>query len=121
MLNLAMSTGDAEECYYLVDGKKPGGALLGSQGEDRGVTSVSLVDRYLSTRIDLGLDGAARVLRFPVVTVSMSEAGFEKSYQSSVIVPLWEVQLRPGERMITRIEAAISVLQPAVEEIQDRG
>jgi len=34
---------------------------------------------------------------FPVETVSLSEAGFERVYQSSVIVPMILVDLKPGE------------------------
>jgi len=37
------------------------------------------------------------VWRFPIETVSMSEAGFERVYQNSVVVPLWEVDLAPGD------------------------
>ena len=34
--------------------------------------------------------------RFPLETASQSEGGFEKTYQGSVLAPVWNVALTPG-------------------------
>ncbi|MCK4546262.1 MAG: DUF1926 domain-containing protein [Candidatus Eisenbacteria sp.] len=115
VFNLAMSTGDSPECYYLIDGERSGQALLGCEGDDDAVGSVSLIDGFLSTCVDFRFDRPARVLRFPVITVSLSESGYEKAYQSSVVMPFWDVRLDAGEHLKIRIRAMISVLEQAVE------
>jgi alpha-amylase len=38
-----------------------------------------------------------RLIAFPVQTVSLSERGFELTYQSTVVLPTWEVRLEPGD------------------------
>ncbi|MGB4289887.1 MAG: alpha-amylase/4-alpha-glucanotransferase domain-containing protein, partial [Dethiobacteria bacterium] len=39
----------------------------------------------------------ALLWRMPVETVSLSEAGLERSYQQSLILPRWDFQLAAGE------------------------
>jgi hypothetical protein len=47
--------------------------------------------------IALTLDRPALLWRFPIETVSQSEGGFERVYQSSVVFPNWIIRLEPGE------------------------
>jgi hypothetical protein len=111
---VALSDPAIPECYVLVDGKRPDPDRLGSEGDTRGGGSLTLVDRVIPVQVDLECPGA-RLVRYPVYTVSLSEGGFEKSYQSSVVAPLWEVRLAPGGKL--RAEVRVSVSVPvAVEE-----
>ena len=41
--------------------------------------------------VRLTFDRPADVFTFPVETVSQSEAGFERVYQSSVVLPVWRL------------------------------
>lgn len=109
IFNLAASAGSSPECYYLVNGARPGEDLLDSEASAECVRSVALVDRILSAQVDFRFDRPARLLRFPVMTVSQSEVGFEKMYQSSVILPLWEIRLGRGERWEVRIGVTVSI------------
>jgi alpha-amylase len=52
----------------------------------------------------------AELWRFPIETVSQSEGGFERAYQSSVIFPHWGVPLKPEGVWRVRI----------VQEVVDR-
>ena len=56
------------------------------------------------------MDPQARLLRFPIATVSQSEGGFERSYQSSVVVMLWDIRLAPGEHWNVRVRLRMSAL-----------
>ena len=46
-------------------------------------------------KIDIGLQSEqdAEIWRTPVETVSLSEAGFERVYQSSSVVFIWDILL----------------------------
>ena len=55
-------------------------------------------------------DRKAELWRFPIETVSQSEGGFERAYQSSVIFPHWGVPLKPEGVWRVRI----------VQEVVDR-
>ena len=36
-------------------------------------------------------------MTYPVQTVSLSERGFELTYQSTVVLPTWDLALKPGQ------------------------
>jgi alpha-amylase len=42
-----------------------------------------------------------------VETVSQSEAGFERVYQSSMVMPLWRISLPPGRTWKAEIRLSI--------------
>ncbi|MGB9592240.1 MAG: alpha-amylase/4-alpha-glucanotransferase domain-containing protein, partial [Candidatus Kryptoniota bacterium] len=71
--------------YYLIDGKKPSDSRLRSKGESYGVSAVSVVDEWQGIYAEVNVDKPQSLWRFPIETVSLSESGFERVYQSSVI------------------------------------
>lgn len=88
-----LSAGTEPDRYYLIDGartKEKGGRLNGP-GESRGGT-IALVDEWLGARIGLRLASPALLVRAPVETVSLSEDGFERNYQGSVVMPIWDLE-----------------------------
>lgn len=95
--NLAMPACGSEWGQYLLNGQPPAESSLGSWGEENGVREVVLADRILGGRVTLAWSQPARVWRWPVETVSQSESGWEKTYQSSLVLPQWELALQPGE------------------------
>jgi hypothetical protein len=60
-------------------------------------------DDYLKLDINFKLDRPTPLWRFPVYTVSLSEAGFEKVQQSLVLFPNWKITLEPQERWEVKI------------------
>lgn len=93
--NAALLAPDAPDRYYLIDGERPSDPRPASTGESAGVRSVCLVDEWRRFSVELRLGKPARVWRFPVETLSQSEGGADRIYQSSVVVPLWELALGP--------------------------
>ncbi len=95
-LALTLLDGHSQERIYrlpdrdLVSAERP----LASQGVWQEVPSLALCNEANRFRIDLSW-GVRRptVWRFPLETVSMSEAGFERTYQGSVILPLFALRL----------------------------
>jgi alpha-amylase len=62
-----------------------------------------MVDEWKGFSVSLELQKAALLWRFPVETVSQSESGFEKNYQSSVVFPSWKFALGPNEKWELKI------------------
>jgi alpha-amylase len=91
--NVGLMAGDAHDRYYRFEGKKPDDPRLKSTGEETDVTSLQLVDEWLGIEVGFSTRLPATVWRFPIETVSLSEAGFERLYQSSVITFHWKVRL----------------------------
>jgi len=91
--NFSLLAGNAEDRYYEVPGHTLDKRNLASQGEINNVRQVSLVDEWQKFAVTLALSLPAVLWRAPVETVSQSEAGFERVYQSSMVMPLWRVSL----------------------------
>lgn len=108
--NLAMLAGRSDDRYYLVDGEKPAVApWLAGQGEHAEARAVALRDDWEGLRVELAWSVPAGLWRTPIETVSQSEGGFEKVYQSSCVVPHWRIELRPGESWQVSLEVATSL------------
>lgn len=83
--NFGLMAGDAHDRYYEINGAKPSDPRLRSIGSTEGATSVSLSDEWQGLQAKVEVDKPLTLWRFPIETVSLSEAGFERVYQSSVV------------------------------------
>ena len=105
--NFSLLAGNAHDRYYDIPGHILDKRNLASLGETNNVRQVSLVDEWLKLSIILAFSQAAVLWRAPVETVSQSEAGFERVYQSSMVMPLWRISLGPGKTWETDIRLGI--------------
>jgi alpha-amylase len=89
----AMSAGTEPDRYYEIDGRKPAemNGQLNGAGESIG-KNYSLVDEWLGVKITVELERPGVILRTPIETVSLSEEGFERNYQGSVVVAVWDIE-----------------------------
>jgi alpha-amylase len=94
--------------YYL-DGEEPPDPSLVSRGESAGVSEVKLADEVMGGIVSFSWDRPATLWRFPLQTVSQSEAGWEKTYQSSVLTPVWPLSLESGAEWTVRLVLGVSV------------
>ncbi len=92
--NYGLMAGDAPDRYYEATGIEITDRRLKSIGSLSNINKLSLVDEWLKIRIDLETENPAEFWRCPVETVSLSEAGLEKVYQSSTVIPVWNIELR---------------------------
>lgn len=94
-------SGASKDRYAVVDGRRAG--PLGQIAEHRAVKMASLVDEWLGLEIAFDFDGREVLLwRHPVETLEKIGDHFEKRYQSTVLLPLWDLDLPAGRsRRIT--------------------
>jgi alpha-amylase len=95
--NFCLLAGHAPDRYYLADGVKPAESHLASVGEIAEVGRMDLVDDFQGLTISIMIDPPTLWWRFPVETVSQSEYGVERVYQTSALVALWPISLEPGD------------------------
>lgn len=104
--------GDSADRFYDIEGRQLVDCRLRSMGEEISVRTFKLVDRWLHLQTVFTADAAATVWRFPLETVSLSEGGFERIYQGSVVVPHWRIRLEPAaEGVQFRLRMTQSVTQ----------
>jgi len=70
---------------------------LASKGELGGVARLLIASRPLEMEIKIAFSRDAVLWRFPIETVSNSDAGFERAYQGSCLLAHWPLELKPGE------------------------
>lgn len=94
-LNFGLLGGDSPDRYYVVNDKPAG--PLNSHGDDSDIQSVALINEWDKFRINIRFSEKCQLWRSPIETISMSEAGFERVYQASALLPHWDLKLKPGE------------------------
>ncbi len=94
-LNFGLLGGNSPDRYYLVNGNNVG--VLNTHGDEDEVFNVSLVNEWDKFAINLKFSQVCHLWRSPIETISMSEAGFERVYQASSLLPHWKLSLKPGE------------------------
>jgi 4-alpha-glucanotransferase len=60
--------------------------------------SVKLHDPYQQVDVFLEFDVPQAIWTHPVEVVSLSESGFERNYQSTMVMPVWELDLTGGPK-----------------------
>ncbi|HLP41747.1 MAG TPA: alpha-amylase/4-alpha-glucanotransferase domain-containing protein [Fibrobacteria bacterium] len=70
--------------------------ILASRGESQGLHRMGLVDEWLRLRCETRFPGATAAWRDALETVSQSEGGYERVYQGTVVLPVWDLRLPPG-------------------------
>jgi len=89
--------GNAPDRYYKINGSKPIPANLASGGAHESVRCFAMVDEWLKLEARVTPGEPMSLWRFPIETVSLSEAGFERVYQGSVMFAHCLLDLSAGE------------------------
>jgi hypothetical protein len=106
-LAFAFTSPNDPECTYVINGKNPSNPFLNSTGSEEDVREFALSDRRQEFAVRVALDRPATMWRFPLETVSLSEAGFERVYQGSVVLVHWKILPKPGEPFRVRLVQAV--------------
>ena len=114
--NLALLAGSAHDRRLFGDTGDLG--ALASRHQLHGSRLIGARDEYLGLSTGIRLAREGEVWIFPVETVSLSEGGFESVYQSTVLLPFWEIALDPGKSWEMEIRHFIV---PAGEESKTRS
>jgi 4-alpha-glucanotransferase len=91
--NFGLQAGHADDRYYYDRQGKLENYFLDSLGEIHDQDFLGLRDEYMKIDITLHSNKKATIWRMPVETVSLSEAGFERVYQSSLVLFKWHINL----------------------------
>jgi len=109
-MNVGLMAGEAHDRYYEIKGRTLSDQRLRSTGEEEAVEEVRLVDEWLGIETSFMTKQPATLWRCPIETVSLSEAGLERLYQSSMLIFHWKVHLE--DVFTTGIVQSIHSLQP---------
>jgi alpha-amylase len=85
-----------EQAYYQVPELVLDDSHLDSTGELLGVDKIVLGNRYLGIQLELTTSPRIRLWHFPVESISNSEGGIERIYQSSCLMLLLPIDVPAG-------------------------
>jgi alpha-amylase len=97
---LTLLAGDAPDRYYRIPGRELSHdeKKLAAVGESPAGTPLELVNEWDRFLVRVSATPATVLWRFPLETASQSEGGFERTYQASLVVPVWrEVPVGEGQ------------------------
>lgn len=129
--NANLLAGDAPDRYYYLPQSSPhpaqssagGGTAVAEATEPKAklrskkliskealkeVYGIGLRDEWLDIDYHLIWNRLGDVWRFPIETISQSENGFDKVYQSSAMLPNWKLTLQPQESWQVEITQRIT-------------
>ncbi|MFH1258926.1 MAG: alpha-amylase/4-alpha-glucanotransferase domain-containing protein [Elusimicrobiota bacterium] len=75
--------------------------------DDVGLDKFAIKDEIYNLECLFTFQPAAKIWLFPLETVSISEGGFEKCYQQTIVVPQWKQDLPPGNSFQTQIKIEV--------------
>ncbi len=108
--NVSLLAGNSPDRYFEIPGHALTEKNLASFGETDSVKEVALVDEWQDLRVAFQLEDPVTLWRFPIETVSLSEAGFERVYQNSALLFQWKFSLKPKEKKTFKFVHAITRL-----------
>jgi 4-alpha-glucanotransferase len=98
--------------WYVINGDKPAEDFaLDASGCATRVREVRLVNCGAGAAVTLTPGTSANLWRYPIETVSNSEAGFERSYQCSCTLLHWPIDLAAGDRWSVTLRMAIDTIE----------
>ncbi len=104
---ISFLAGNAPDRYFTFPGRKILERNLSSTGEEESLQVFEMTDEYLGVTVSFEFDPAARFWRFPVETISNSDSGFERVYQGSALVPVWDLDIPDGGTLELNIRLRI--------------
>ncbi len=96
-MNFSMLTGSAPDRFFEFPGHTLRNNKSGSIGTVTDVDIMTLKDTWRKVCVWLRLSKKATFWRFPIETLSQKIEGYDRNYQSTVVVPFWRVSLPPGK------------------------
>ncbi|NOX88926.1 MAG: DUF1926 domain-containing protein [Calditrichaeota bacterium] len=100
--NFGLQAGQAEDRYYYDENGRLNPSYLNSIGILPAAKMIGLKDEYLKIDVNLFSEQADAVWRLPVETISLSESGFERVYQSSAVLMVYKVELNEKFRFTVK-------------------
>jgi len=94
--NFNFLAGHADDRYITFGDIRPENSYLDAVNTFTGLRSIILHDDWLKSAVGLMPDREGEFWQVPIFTISLSEGGFEKVYQGTSIVSVFDIELKKG-------------------------
>ncbi|HEY9722106.1 MAG TPA: alpha-amylase/4-alpha-glucanotransferase domain-containing protein [Oscillatoriaceae cyanobacterium] len=109
--NLNMHSADSPACSFFSEtGRHIEPLGLAAMAQEESIAEIGVRNAAEDFEVHFAWSEPATLWRFPIETVSRSEAGFERVYQSSVLFPHWRLALSASGSWSCRVEQQVKSL-----------
>lgn len=95
--NFTLLAGDAKDRYYFSPDPASNLGNLRTEGELKNVKTFGMRDDWFRFQMEMSIEPAATLWRYPIESISQSEDGFERIYQGSCLLTHWDLSLGGGK------------------------
>jgi alpha-amylase len=106
--NFALMAPNSGQHYFSLPSGDALRRPLSESSEHHKVRDVLLADEHEGVVVRLNTNAAAKLWRAPIESISLSEGGFERVFQSCALLFSWELRLVPGAKWTCRFHAELS-------------
>ncbi|OGL38871.1 MAG: hypothetical protein A2043_08990 [Candidatus Schekmanbacteria bacterium GWA2_38_9] len=107
--NFGLLGGNSPLHFFEIDTEgTPARFNLASSGEIDKINSFRIINQWDKFFLAFQFTNSPKFWRFPIETVSNSESGFERIYQSSVLIFSWQISLNKGKAWETAFSLNLS-------------
>lgn len=114
--NFNLLVADAPDRYLVADGRKCRPARFGATGDLKDVSWIALVEGWLGWHLKISISHPVGFSRYPIETVSLSEAGAERNFQGLSLLFHYPVDLEPNRELTIEFSFAIAGGLPELRE-----
>ncbi|HBY18122.1 MAG TPA: hypothetical protein DEH00_03010, partial [Candidatus Marinimicrobia bacterium] len=94
--NLALNVGSPEDRFFEANQPLPKNGLEDMLDEND-IQFLRVVNKAIGIEVRFMFENPVRLLTYPVYTILQKASGKEKIFQSTAILPLWNVRIEPGK------------------------
>jgi 4-alpha-glucanotransferase len=94
--NFALAAGLDNEKYLTLNGQ-PDTYSVKAMLDEKQLNQFSIRNLHDQYQLTLRFDQPVRLISYPVETIILAQKGYEKIYQGSAFLPLWQVESKPGQ------------------------
>jgi len=98
-INFTLLAGHDQSRYYKWGNVLPGKILMDARDTIAEAEDISLIDEAFKFRVRIKMEPHARLMFWPIETVSQSETGFDRLYQGSTIYISWKPNWGKNDRV----------------------
>jgi len=106
----SLLAGNSPDRFYHINGAKLKPSSMDSTGVTAHSDIIGLRDEAFKYDINIKAEPEVDWWRFPIETVSLSEAGFERNYQQSTVMAVTSLDIKPGEHRELNFNVSILAL-----------
>jgi alpha-amylase len=102
--------GHAPDRYVVIDDERLPGAFLDDAADHSSARRIALVDEWRGLGVTFETERPAMICRYPLETVSLSEAGAERNFQGTVLVFVSPLELPADGEFEMKLSARVAAL-----------